>query len=213
MQRVIRTTHRVVLVLWPDVLSVIWCGIVSKRLNGASWFRAQGLPSANPVLHHKAVRVSAEIMVLPSATLFPNSELRWFCRFSAFVTQCTVLSTKFQRRKFMTLNARLGLQHVGRDTKRYAVHLRQLSLLSYDQDCDGGWTINYVFTVRRILHKFFCESFCAYVTQYSRVYGVFLTSAHITNWATGRCFVFTKVVVCVWTSFQFRFLCCTVSVC
>jgi len=85
-------------------LSVYLASVLSKRLNGSSWFSVQRLSSTYPTVRCTGIRVSPKIMVLPFETLsaFRNFQLSQifcffdtaiFCIFNAACRPLQVLST------------------------------------------------------------------------------------------------------------------------
>jgi len=93
-------------------------------------FLAQSLPSADPTLRYKGIRVSSEITALASATLSQTLNVADVSSFfSPTAGQSSHRSSTDDRLQFITLSVHLCLQRVKRGAQRRAVSLRQLRLV------------------------------------------------------------------------------------
>ena len=68
-------------------------GVLSKRLDGSSWFLAWRLLLTSPTLRYKKNQASTKIRVIPPA-LFPKLRTLKFCHSILTVETCHQLSSK-----------------------------------------------------------------------------------------------------------------------
>ena len=120
-------------VLWSvSRQSVTIAGVLSKRLNGSSWFSAcENLYFSLVLSYFAALYWNSCITVIPSRTLSQTLNLAVFCFFSR--RHATVESVANDRRQFITLSVHRCLQRVGHEQSvaRFDCNSRDLLLAAF----------------------------------------------------------------------------------